>query len=297
MTTYLELLIEDGKSLVMSKDQQLLHLSQILSIDEILSQPTTSSNELCKLISLKILSQTFFHHPNSQIKKHYVFKIYTTIFQNIISQTESSLSPLNQAQFGKLVKLRFGCSTKRMGSRGASQYAYVGLAIIPELYAQFENQKEWKELMQREKKDELIQWLKNREVRCNVLERCQLILKSFMEFDIERMKLDWKDVQDHDVRFEIMDIFNGLLDEKMLNKINVNYEPTMDILKVNIIIKIIEIVQMLNKNEIILQFQYLTSKILQELTYKGKSTFGSFWIIKCLFDELTPYIIDILITT
>lgn len=279
----------------MSKDKEIIQLSQTLTTSEIL-ETQSSTNDIThfrKLLTIKIISDTLIHNPRADVKKQDVYSIYTTLFGKLTNTT-----PLNQAQLGKLVKLYFGCRSKRVGSRGDSQYAYYGISLVPELEIRLSKQKECKFDGKNVQRESVVRWLMNEVIENDpILEKCQLIFNSFKEFDFKELRSDWQDIN-YIVKFKIIDIFNELLNHGLLKKIGIVYDPGMNTIKVNIIIKIIEQAHEYKNNELSrLEIQYLTCQILQELTIQNKSTFGFYWIIKCLFDELTPYIINLLITT
>lgn len=296
-------------------DKTLLSTAQSLSFPQLISQIHQYPNtHIPKLISFKIASTSFmkstYYTSETYITKTKAYDIYKYLYITIFNTDQNFPNfpkPLNQAHFGKIMKLVHDPKTKRIGSRIRSTYVYDGMEIVPEVLTKYEEWIENNKTIRTRKKQEigkiLQNWLKDENMLDNkIMIRCDLILSNFTKFELVTMSLDWEMIDINTIlqknnincgqnggRFEIMDIFNTSTDKYMINVPGIEVDLEMNKLKCNVIKKIHMILKHTNHLENqILVIKYISTRILENLTMNKSSSFGSYWIIKCLFDELLP---------
>lgn len=279
-----------------------------------------SNTELIRDITIAIAS-TSFYKPSRRsssnafspvhIYKSKAYDIYAFSFRKITQQYRLDLIPMSQSHFGKVIMMLYNCRTKRIGSRNKSYYVYNDLDVVENVRKEYDTvvKKRWIEGSVegvegydrgRKSRTELLRFLKDE--RCengSVLDRCNSILANFENFDVLKMRKAWKSIDIEQIsreyggllldQFDIMDIFNVIPVHLEVKDVEMTKE--MNHLKINLINKSMEILRYkcASKHNYLV-WQYLSTRVLGQLTYEKSSSFGSFWILKCLFDEMIPFI-------
>lgn len=289
---------------------------------------TKKESELIQSLSSKLAS-SIFHEVSTPLPRkqslvndiQYIYKskaydLYTHCFKNLVEEYDlDHLEPMTKAHFGKVMTKVFNCQTKRIGSRNKSYYAYCGLAIDKKVKDEYEEVVKTRWIENGQKNDEvirrnrieLLKFLNDEKLDdCFTLHRCDLILWNFESFNVVQMRKDWKSINLQEIisqgsgagceipsYFEVLDIFNIIPDH--LNIVDIEMALGMNHLKINIINKIMEILNYNKSHDLksmnnYLTWQFISTRFLEQLTFEKSSSFGSFWILKCLFDELIPFI-------